>query len=43
MNIRQETTFSSGAKDGNKNRSGFGLTGKRGKMGMKGSKRCCRS
>ena len=43
MNIRQETTFLSGAKDGSENRSGFGLTGKRGKMGMKGLKRCWKS
>jgi hypothetical protein len=35
MNIRQETTCLSGAKDGNENRSGFGMMGKRGKMGMR--------
>jgi len=39
MNIRQETTFLSGANDGNKNKKGFGLTGKRGKMGMRVLKR----
>jgi hypothetical protein len=35
MSIRQETTCLSGVKDGNENRSGFGLTGKRGKRGMR--------
>jgi len=39
MNIRQETTFLSGAKDGNKNKRGFGLMGKRGRMGMRVFKR----
>jgi len=39
MNIRQETTFLSGAKDGNENKGGFGLMGKRGRMGMRALKR----
>ena len=30
----------SGVKDGNKNRSGFGLMGKRGKGGMRRLRRC---
>jgi len=40
MNIRQETTFLGGVKDGNENKRGFGLTGRRGKMGMRALKRC---
>jgi len=40
MNIRQETICLSGVKDGNENKSGFGLTGKRGKMGMTVLKKC---
>ena len=32
MSIRQETTFLSGVRDGNENKRGFGLMGKRGKM-----------
>jgi hypothetical protein len=40
MNINRETICLSGVKDENRNRSGFGLTGKRGKMGIRrGSKR----
>jgi len=39
MNIRQETTFLSGAKDGNENKRDFGLMGKRGKMVMRVLKR----
>jgi len=39
MNIRQETIFLSGAKDGNENKKGFGLMGKRGRMGMRVVKR----
>jgi len=39
MNIRQETTCSSGAKDGNENKKGFGLMGKRGKMVIRVLKR----
>jgi hypothetical protein len=35
MNIRQETTFSSGVKDGNENKRGYGSMGKRGKTGMR--------
>jgi len=35
MNIKQETTFSSGVKDGNENKKGCGSMGKRGKMGMR--------
>jgi len=40
MNIRQETIYLSGARDGNENKKGFGLMGKRGKMSMRASKRC---
>jgi len=43
MNIRQETTFLSGVRDGNENKKGFGLMGKRGKMGMRALKRFKRS
>jgi len=43
MNIRQETTFLSGAKDGNENKKGFGLMGKRGRMGIRALKRLLRS
>jgi len=39
MNIRQETTCLSGAKDGNENKKGVGLMGKRGMRGMRGVKR----
>jgi hypothetical protein len=39
MNIRRETTFLSGVKDGNENKSGYGLTGKRGKGGYEGIKK----
>ena len=39
MSIRQEITCSSGVKDGNKNKKGFGLMGKRGRMGMRALKR----
>jgi len=35
MNIRQETTFLSGAEDGNENKKGFGLMGKKGRRGMR--------
>jgi hypothetical protein len=38
-NIKQETTLLSGVKDGNDNRSDFGLMGKRGKMGMRVSRK----
>jgi len=40
MSITQETTCLSGVRDGNENKKGFGLTGKRGKMGMRVLKRC---
>jgi len=43
MNIRQETTFLSGVRDGNENKKGFGLMGKRGKMVMRVLKRCLKS
>jgi len=39
MNIRQENTFLSSVKDGNKNKKGFGLMGKRGRRGMRVLKR----
>jgi hypothetical protein len=34
-NIRLETTFLNGAKDGNENKKGYGLMGKKGKKDMK--------
>ena len=40
MNIRREITFLNGVRDGNENRSGLGLTGKRGKKGTRVLKRC---
>jgi hypothetical protein len=40
MNIRQGTTFSSGAKDGNKNKKGFESMGKRGKRGTRVLRKC---
>jgi len=43
MNIRQETTCLSGAKDGNENTTGFALMGKRGKMVITALKRFLRS
>ena len=39
MNIRQETTFLSGVKDGNENKRGFGLMGKRVRRGMRALER----
>ena len=39
MNIRQETTYLSGVKDGNENTKGFESIGKKGKMGMRVLKR----
>jgi hypothetical protein len=35
MNIKQEITCLNGVRNGNANRSGFGLTGKTVKMGMR--------
>jgi len=43
MNIRQEITFLSGVKDGNKNKKGLGSMSKRGRMGMRALKRFLRS
>jgi len=40
MNIKPETTCISGVKDGKENKKGFELMGKRGKIGMKVSKKC---
>jgi len=39
MKIKQDTTFLSGIKDGNENKRGFGLMGKRGRMDMRVLKR----
>jgi hypothetical protein len=43
MSIKPETTCSSSEKDGKKNKKGFGLMDKRGKMGIKVLKKCERS
>jgi len=43
MNIRQETTFLSGVENGNENKKGFGLMGRRGRRGVIVLKRFLRS
>ena len=40
MNITQENIYLSSAKDGNEIKKSFGLMSKRGKIGMRASKRC---